>query len=129
MEIIISKMSSKPIYEQLKEQIKTLIMKNELQAGDILPSVRSLAKSLGISVITAQRAYQDLQTEGFIETSSGKGTYVSSSTNKDFIREERFKEIEALLVDAWKIALENNIEVKQLIELLEIFDEEGADHE
>ena len=124
MELIISKTSSKPIYEQLKEQIKTLIMKNELQSGDILPSVRSLAKSLEISVITAQRAYQDLQAEGFIETSSGKGTYVSSNTNKDFIREERFKEIEVLLVEAWKIALENNIEVKQLIKLLEIFDEE-----
>ena len=73
MEIIISNSSDKPIYEQICLQIKSMIMEGVLSAGEALPSMRALAKDLHISVITVQRAYEDLTRDGFIETVSGKG--------------------------------------------------------
>ena len=73
MDIIISSNSSKPIYEQITEQIKALVLNGVLQAGDALPSMRLLAKELRISVITTKRAYEELEREGFIETVPGKG--------------------------------------------------------
>ena len=84
MEIIISNSSDKPIYEQIAMQIKSLIMNGTLSAGEALPSMRALAKDLHISVITVQRAYEDLTRDGFIETVSGKGSFVASP-NKEFI--------------------------------------------
>ena len=68
-------------------QIKSLIMNGTLSAGEALPSMRALAKDLHISVITVQRAYEDLTRDGFIETVSGKGSFVASP-NKEFIQEE-----------------------------------------
>ena len=76
MNIIISNNRDKPIYEQIVSQIKNMIMSEELLAGDSLPSMRSLAKSIHVSVITVQRAYEELQRDGFIETEIGRGTYV-----------------------------------------------------
>ena len=70
MEIIISNNANKPIYEQITTQIKAMIMSGELQAGDAIPSMRSLAKSIHVSVITVQKAYEDLQRDGFIEKNS-----------------------------------------------------------
>lgn len=72
MEIIISNSSEKPIYEQICLQVKSLIMDGTLAPGESLPSMRALAKDLHISVITVQRAYEDLTRDGFIETVSGK---------------------------------------------------------
>mgnify|MGYP000500178956 CR=1 FL=1 len=68
MEIIISSNTSKPIYEQITSQIKAMIMSGELKTGDPIPSMRALAKSIHVSVITVQKAYEDLQRDGFIET-------------------------------------------------------------
>ena len=87
MEIIISNSSDKPIYEQICMQVKNLIMNGTLSAGEALPSMRVLAKDLHISVITVQRAYEDLTRDGFIETVSGKGSFVAAQ-NKEFIQEE-----------------------------------------
>ena len=70
MEIIISSNTSKPIYEQITSQIKAMIMSGELKTGDPIPSMRALAKSIHVSVITVQKAYEDLQRDGFIETRS-----------------------------------------------------------
>ena len=78
MEIIISNSSDKPIYEQICMQVKSFIMDGTLSAGEALPSMRALAKDLHISVITVQRAYEDLTRDGFIETVSGKGSFVAS---------------------------------------------------
>ena len=78
MEIIISNNANKPIYEQITTQIKAMIMSGELQAGDAIPSMRSLAKSIHVSVITVQKAYEDLQRDGFIETTVGRGSFVSA---------------------------------------------------
>ena len=73
MEIVVSNKASRPLYEQIVSQIKTQIMSGELKAGEALPSIRSLAKSLQISVLTVQKAYDILQEDGFIETTAGKG--------------------------------------------------------
>ena len=78
MDIIISNSVDTPLYEQVKEQIKNKIVANELKAGELLPSIRSLAKDLRISVITTKNAYDELEKEGYVETIAGKGTYVSN---------------------------------------------------
>jgi len=120
VEIIISNKSSKPIYEQITSQIKAMIMNGELQTGDMLPSMRALAKSLHISVITAQRAYEDLQRDGFIETVTGRGSFVAAQ-NRDFIQEEQQKKAEEHLQEAAEIGRTNGIALEKLIELLTLF--------
>ena len=103
VEILLSNSSDKPIYEQITSQIKEMIMKGELKPGEAMPSMRKLAKSLHVSVITTQRAYDDLQRDGFILTVPAKGTFVSTQ-NQDFIREENLRRIEAHLTDAVSLA-------------------------
>lgn len=120
MDIIISNKSSKPIYEQIVSQIKSMIISRELQTGDLLPSMRSLAKSLHISVITVQRAYEDLQRDGFIETVAAKGTYVSAQ-NRDFIQEELQRKAEEYLQRAAEISRTGGISLDKMIELLKLF--------
>ena len=83
LEIVVSNKASQPLYEQIASQIKAAIISGELKAGDAIPSVRSLAKSLHISILTVQKAYATLQEDGFIETTAGKGCYVSAQ-NQDF---------------------------------------------
>ena len=83
MNIIISNSSDVPLYEQVKEQIKNKIVSNELKAGEILPSIRNLAKDLKISVITTKNAYDELEREGYVQTIQGKGTYVSNKNVED----------------------------------------------
>ena len=85
MEIIISNNANKPIYEQITLQIKDMIMSGELKAGDAIPSMRALAKSIHISVITVQKAYEDLQRDGFIETTVGEEVLYLHKT-KNFIK-------------------------------------------
>lgn len=120
MEIIISSNTSKPIYEQITAQIKAMVISGELQTGDLIPSMRSLAKSLHISVITVQRAYEDLQRDGFIETTVGRGSFVSAQ-NRDFIQEEQQRRAEEHLQQAAEIGRESGIPVEKLVEILQIF--------
>lgn len=120
MEIILSNSSLKPIYEQITTQIKAMIMNGTLKAGDPMPSMRALAKSLHISVITAQHAYEDLQRDGFIQTIAGKGTFVAAQ-NMDFIREENLRMIEAKLQEAADIARIHDISLSELIQSLTLF--------
>ena len=82
-----------PIYEQIMDQIKTAIIKGELQPDTVLPSVRVLSKELKISALTVKKAYDNLEEEGFTITVHGKGTYVAA-TNKDLMREEQLREVE-----------------------------------
>ncbi len=123
MKIIISSNTNKPIYEQITSQIKAMVMNGELKQGEPIPSMRALAKSLHISVITVQRAYEDLQRDGFIETTVGKGSYISAS-NKDFYQEEQQKCIEMHLAEAVDIAKKCGIRQEKLIELITLFYEE-----
>ena len=123
MEIVVSTKASRPLYEQIATQIKTSIMSGELKAGEAIPSVRALAKSLHISILTVQKAYSTLQEDGFIETTAGKGCYVSAQ-NQDFYLEEQQKKIEERLSEAIEIARTNGISFDKLIELLTILYEE-----
>ena len=123
MEIILSKGSDKPIYEQICLQIKSMIMEGTLSAGEALPSMRALAKDLHISVITVQRAYEDLTRDGFIETVSGKGSFVASQ-NMDFIREEQLRTAEELLQKAAEIGRAHGIGYERLAGILKMFYEE-----
>ena len=120
MEIIISSNTSKPIYEQITSQIKAQIMSGTLKTGEPIPSMRALAKSLHVSVITVQRAYEDLQRDGFIETTVGRGSFVSAQ-NRDFLQEERQREAEEHLLQAAEIGRSSGISLKKLKELLELF--------
>ncbi|MGN0274653.1 MAG: GntR family transcriptional regulator [Chordicoccus sp.] len=92
MDILIDHYSRVPIYEQIEVQIKTQIMDGTLQADDPLPSIRSLAKDLRISVITTTRAYDDLERDGFLYKIPGKGCYVSKK-NHDLVREDALNDI------------------------------------
>ena len=120
MDIIISSNTKKPIYEQITSQIKAMIMNGEIQTGDPIPSMRSLAKSIHVSVITVQKAYEDLQRDGFIETTIGRGSFVSA-LNRDFIQEEQQRKAEVLLEEAAEIGKTSGIPVEKLIELLKLF--------
>ena len=120
MEIIISSNTSKPIYEQITSQMKAMIMSGQLQTGDSIPSMRALAKSIHVSVITVQKAYEDLQRDGFIETTVGRGSFVSAQ-NKDFLQEEHQRKAEEHLQEAAEIARTGNISLSKLVELLTMF--------
>lgn len=123
MEILISNSSGKPIYEQICIQIKSQIMNGTLSAGEALPSMRALAKDLHISVITVQRAYEDLTRDGFIETVSGKGSFVASQ-NQAFIQEEQLRIAEGLLQKAAEIGRAHGITYEQMTNILKLFYEE-----
>ena len=118
--IIISNNANKPIYEQITSQIKAMIMSGELQAGDAIPSMRALAKSIHVSVITVQKSYEDLQRDGFIETTVGRGSFVSAQ-NKEFYQEEQQRIAEEHLQAAAEIGRTSNISLSKLTELLVMF--------
>ena len=120
MNIIISNSSNRPIYEQITEQIKNKIISNELKTGELLPSIRTLAKDLHISVITTKNAYDELEKEGFVETVPGKGTYVANK-NVELIKEEQLAKIQDLLDTAVQLAKLSKIseqEVKNMLDIL-----------
>ena len=99
MKIIISTSSMVPIYEQIIDQIKTMIRKQELKQNDQLPSVRALSKELKISALTVKKAYDELEREGFTVTIHGKGSYVTAA-NTELMMEEQKKEVEQDLEQA-----------------------------
>lgn len=99
MKIIINTSSMVPIYEQIIDQIKTMIRKQELKQNDQLPSVRALSKKLKISALTVKKAYDELEREGFTVTIHGKGSYVTAA-NTELMMEEQKKEVEQDLEQA-----------------------------
>lgn len=125
MHLIIQNRSEKPIYEQIIEQIKSMIINQELSPGDPLPSMRGLAKDLHISLITVKKAYEELSKEGFIETIVGKGSFVGS-IDSHWLLEQKQKEIEAHLEKAIQIAKQYDISYEILQELLEMI-HKGSD--
>ena len=124
MDILISNSSGKPIYEQITTQIKNMIISGALSEGDALPSMRLLAKELRISVITTKRAYEELERDGFIETVTGKGSFVARK-NVEFIREEQLRIVEQTFQKAVDVAKSSAIGLEELIELLTILYQEG----
>lgn len=128
MNIIISNNRDRPIYEQIVSQIKHMIIKRELSPGDNLPSMRILAKSIRVSVITVQRAYEELQRDGFIEMEVGRGTFVLER-NEDFYKEEQYKKIQEYLKTVVTIAKENLISLNEMQEILKTIYMEDDDYE
>jgi len=119
LDIIISNSTAKPIYEQITSQIKAMIMSGELATGTPLPSMRALAKSTHVSMITIQRAYDDLQRDGFIDSTVGRGSFVSAQ-NKDFVQEEQQRRAEEFLQQAAEIGKTYGIPIETLVEILKI---------
>ncbi|SFA51246.1 GntR family transcriptional regulator [Parageobacillus thermantarcticus] len=124
MNIIISNSSDEPIYQQIVKQIKNLIIKGELAENEMLPSIRTLAKELQISVITTKRAYQELENEGYIVTVQGKGTYVAAQ-NKELLKENQLKMIEEKLTEAVEAGKSINLTLEEMQEILKVIYEEG----
>ena len=119
MDIIISNASGEPIYNQIVNQIKNLILEGKLKEGDALPSMRNLAMQLRISVITTKRAYEELERDGFIESYTGKGSFVKAQ-NAELYREEQLKVIESLLRDASEKANKCGVSLSEMQEILEL---------
>jgi len=120
MQILLSNASPQPIYEQILRQIRTQILAGDLKEGEALPSIRKLAQSLQISVITTKRAYDELEREGLIDTVGGKGTFVASP-NPEFLREKRVRGVEEKLAQAIQEARASAIprdEVRRIFDLL-----------
>lgn len=117
MNIQINNSSDDPIYLQIKNQIKVQIISGDLKVGEQLPSIRFLAKELRISMLTAKRAYDELELDGFINSVQGKGNFVAAQ-NKELIREEYLKKIEEKLqeiVELSEIARITNDELLQML--------------
>ena len=117
MRIVISNQSELPIYAQIREQIKEQILNGSMEEGTVLPSIRQLAKELGISVITTTRAYNDLEQEGFIASIQGRGSIVQKKDN-NMIREQYMKRIEEHLESAIATAKRIDMGEDELIMIL-----------
>ena len=123
MDLIITNNSDSPIYEQIKEQIKAMILNGSLKEGEALPSMRLLAKELRISIITTKRAYEELDSEGYIESYTGKGSFVKS-VNRDMVKETIVYQIEELFESAIGKAQMANLSYEELAEILKLLWEE-----
>ena len=120
MRIVITNTSGKPIYEQIEEQIKEAILSGELAEGDLLPSIRQLARDLKISVITTTRAYSDLERQGFVAVMQGKGCFVLRK-DSELVREQLLRRIEEHLcaaINAARVAKLPRGELKRMLEVL-----------
>jgi GntR family transcriptional regulator len=126
MDIIITNNSEKPIYDQIKEQIKELILKGELKEGDALPSMRLLAKELRISIITTKRAYEELERDGYIESYTGRGSFVKGIKH-EVVREGVLYEIEELFEVAVGKARLAKLSYEELEQRLKLLYEESQD--
>ena len=119
MELIIRNTGDVPIYEQITQQIKALILQGELREGDALPSMRLLARDLRISVITTKRAYEELERDGFITTVPGKGCFVAAQ-DPAMAREDALRRMEEKLTEAVHIGKVAGIPLDEMAQALEI---------
>ena len=123
MDIIITNNSDYPIYAQIKDQIKTMILNGELKEGDALPSMRLLSKELRISIITTKRAYEELEREGFIESCTGRGSFVKG-INREMVRETVVYESEMLFDEILEKAELAGISMEELEQIIHTLQEE-----
>ena len=119
MNIFISNTSGKSLYEQIYDQIKTLILEGSLRAGEPLPTIRGLAKDLRISVITTSRAYTDLERDGYIYSVVGKGSFVAER-NQEFVRERNYTEMEGHISSAVEIANRCGIDEEEFVKIVKV---------
>jgi GntR family transcriptional regulator len=123
LNINISNTSTIPLYEQIQTQIKSQILNGNLKSGEGLPSIRNLAKELKVSIITTKRAYEELEKEGFIETVTGKGTFVSKQ-NTERLKEITLYDIENKLEEIIKQAKAVGVTLEEGIEIFKSIYEE-----
>lgn len=123
MNIIVNNSSMQPIYEQIVEQIKGMIMQGQMQQEEMLPSVRTLSKDLRISALTVKKAYDTLEQEGFIVTVHGKGSFVAG-VNQNLLLEEQKKEVERDMDAAIRKGKSCGMDDKELRQLFELLMEE-----
>ena len=123
MKLIISNANHQPIYEQIYTQIKSAIIAGELKEGELLPSIRSLAKDLRISVITTKRAYDELEKDGFLYSVAGKGSYVAEK-NTELLRETHLKEIEEHIREILRLAPSCQLTLEEIMEMVKLISEE-----
>ena len=126
MRIVLSNSAGKPIYEQIKDQVKDAILSGQLTEGEALPSIRQLARELKISVITTTRAYSDLEAEGFVASVQGKGCFVLGQ-NSELVREQALRDVEAGLGTAITAARLAKIDQTQLHQMLDVLLDEGSE--
>jgi GntR family transcriptional regulator len=119
MKILIANSSRDPIYEQISKQIRSQIIAGDMKEGDPLPSIRNLASELQVSVITTKRAYETLEREGYIDTVTGRGTFVAAQ-NKELLREIKMKIIEDRIGEAVSDAKLFGISLSELTEMLNL---------
>lgn len=123
MKIIINHSSMQPIYEQITDQIKAMIIDGTLKEEEMLPSVRTLAKELKISALTVKKAYDFLEEEGFVVTVHGKGSFIAKN-NQGLLMEERKREIETELEEVIRKARISGLSEEEIRELFELIMEE-----
>lgn len=123
MKILISNTSGKALYEQIKDQIKAAILTNDLKEGDLLPSIRSFANELQVSVLTIRRVYDELENEGFVNSQAGKGTFVSAG-NIELLRDSKRRIVEQKMQDMINTAKLLNISKEELNSMMDILYEE-----
>lgn len=123
MDILISNDSPVKLYEQIENAVKNQIINGSLKPGEMLPSIRMLAKELKVSIITTKRAYEELEKEGFIETVVGKGTFVSG-TNSERLKEAAMAEMESRLEEVIVSAKSLGLTLDECIEILKDLYEE-----
>ena len=124
MNILIDNRNGTPIYDQIYTQIKSQIISGELSADEMLPSIRSLARELRISVITTKRAYDELEREGFIYTVAGKGCFVAAK-NTELLREENLRQIEEHIAAILQLVSSCGLETEDIIEMIRYETEEN----
>ncbi|MDO4357781.1 MAG: GntR family transcriptional regulator [Clostridia bacterium] len=124
MQILIRNASGQPIYEQIYRQIRDQILSGTLAEGELLPSIRALAKDLRISVITTKRAYDELEKDGLIVTVAGKGCFVAPK-NLEMMREEHLKQIEQHLRAVIQLARPLELSYEDILEMLKLIDGEA----
>ena len=117
--IVIAHQSDEPIYEQIDRQIRQAIMAGILNEGDPLPSLRQLAQQLRISVVTTNRAYEDLQKEGFIITAAGRGAFVAK-VSKESLKDKKMKLVEEKLSEAIDLAQSYGISRTELLKMIDL---------
>ncbi len=128
MKIILINGSSVPLYEQIKNAIKENILKNKVEEGEQLPSVRTLSKDLKVSILTVKKAYDELEEEGFVESRQGLGTFVAGK-DSEVKREEMQKELENHLQEAIKLSADLDLDKETILELIEFLYKEGLDYD
>lgn len=123
MKIIVTNTSDLPIYQQIKNQIKQAILQGELSEGEMLPSIRALASDLQVSVLTTRRVYDELESEGFITTRAGKGSFVAQE-NVELLLESKRRMVEVKLAEAWETARMLGIKKSELYAMMDLLFEE-----